>query len=99
MHDNYPIVVFWSDEDGEFIADIPDLRYCSAGGETPEEAVREVMIARAAWLASAREHGETLPDPRHSRFWPDIALTRLADPPAVVHGTDSAAAAEEAGAA
>ena len=73
MHDNYPVVVFWSDEDGEFIADIPDLKYCSAEGDTPEEAVREVMIAREAWLAVARENGAVLPDPDDSRFWPDIA--------------------------
>jgi predicted RNase H-like HicB family nuclease len=73
MHDNYPVVVFWSDEDGEFIADIPYLKYCSAGGDTPEEAVREVMIAREAWLAVARENGAVLPDPDDSRFWPDIA--------------------------
>ena len=76
MHDNYPVVVFWSDEDGEFIADIPDLKYCSAGGDTPEEAVREVMIAREAWLAVARENGAVLPDPDDSRFWPDIARTQ-----------------------
>lgn len=71
--DNYPIVVFWSDADGEFIADIPDLKYCSAGGATPEEALRELLIARDAWLADAREAGEQLPDPLASRFWPDVA--------------------------
>ncbi len=73
MKDNYPIVVFWSEEDGEFIADIPDLKYCSTGGDTPEEAIREVMIAREAWLEVARENGAVLPHPHDSRFWPDIA--------------------------
>jgi len=86
MQDNYPVVVFWSEEDDEFIADIPDLKYCSAGGDTPEEAVREVMIAREAWLEVARENGAVLPDPNDSRFWPDIARKQReqyrASPPA-----------------
>lgn len=73
MNDNYPIVVFWSAKDEEWIADVPDLAYCSASGETPEEAVREVMIARQLWLESAREHGTPLPDSRASRFLPELA--------------------------
>jgi predicted RNase H-like HicB family nuclease len=36
----YPVVVFWSEEDQSYIANVPDLRYCSAHGETPEEALR-----------------------------------------------------------
>jgi len=71
--DNYPIVVFWSDEDEAFIADVPDLRYCSAHGETPEEAVREAMIARRLWLETAREDGVPLPDPRRSPYLPETA--------------------------
>lgn len=77
MEDNYPIVIFWSDEDGEWIADVPDLRGCSASGETPEEAVREGMIARALWLESARAHGTPLPDHRQSRFLPELARQAL----------------------
>jgi predicted RNase H-like HicB family nuclease len=79
MNDNYPIVVFWSPGDEEWIADIPDLQYCSAGGATPEEAVREVLIARALWLESAREHGDPLPDPLASPYLPEIAREMLAD--------------------
>jgi predicted RNase H-like HicB family nuclease len=63
--DRYHINVFWSDEDGCWVADVPDLRFCSAFGDTPEEAVREVRVAMAAWLESAREHGETVPEPRY----------------------------------
>ncbi len=58
---NYPIRVFWSDEDQAWIADIPDLRYCSAHGATPEEAVREVQAAKELWLAVAREDGRPIP--------------------------------------
>lgn len=77
MSDNYPIVIFWSDADEAFVADVPDLQYCSASGETPEEAVREVLIARELWLESARAHGTPLPDPRESRFLPDLARTAV----------------------
>jgi predicted RNase H-like HicB family nuclease len=64
MEEDYAILVFYSAEDEGYIADIPDLKYCSAFGETAEEAVREVLIARQAWLESARELGDPLPEPR-----------------------------------
>lgn len=61
---NYPVVIFWSDEDEAYIADTPDLRYCSAHGETPEDALREVQIAQELWLEVARDDGRPLPEPR-----------------------------------
>ena len=61
----YHINVFWSDEDEGFIADIPDLFACSAFGETPEIALREVLIAKEAWLAVAREKGKPIPEARY----------------------------------
>jgi predicted RNase H-like HicB family nuclease len=63
--DRYHINIFWSDEDGSWIADVPDLRYCSAHGQTPEQALREVQTAMAAWLESARAHGDPVPEPRY----------------------------------
>lgn len=62
---DYHINVFYSDQDGGYIADIPDLKYCSAFGETPEEAVREVTLAKAAWLEAARVNGAVVPTPRY----------------------------------
>jgi len=62
---DYHINVFYSEADGGYIADIPDLKHCAAFGETPEEAVREVGLARDAWVASAREAGESVPPPRY----------------------------------
>ncbi len=62
---DYHINVFYSDDDGGYIADIPDLKYCSAFGETPAEAVQEVQKARDAWLESARLDGKPLPAPRY----------------------------------
>ena len=62
---DYHINVFYSDEDEGYIADIPDLKSCSAFGATPEEALREVLIARDAWLETARKHRKPIPKPRY----------------------------------
>ncbi len=62
---DYHINIFYSEEDGEYIADIPDLKYCSASGATPEEALREVLAAKTLWLEAARERGLTIPEPRY----------------------------------
>jgi predicted RNase H-like HicB family nuclease len=62
---DYHINVFYSEEDESYVADIPDLRFCSACGDTPEEAVREVQIAKAAWLEVAKKRGKPIPKPRY----------------------------------
>ena len=62
---DYHINIFWSDEDGGYIADIPDLRACSAFGASPAEALAEVERARAAWLEEARAEGKPIPEPRY----------------------------------
>ena len=51
---DYHINIFYSDEDGGYIADIPDLEACSAFGATRAEALAELEKARAAWLDAAR---------------------------------------------
>ena len=61
---DHHINVFFSAEDGGYIADVPDLKSCSAFGETPEAALKEVLVAKAAWLASARKHKKPTPKPR-----------------------------------
>ncbi len=62
---DYHINIFYSEPDGGYIADIPDLEACSAFGSTPEEALREVAVARAAWLEAARAEGKPIPEPRY----------------------------------
>lgn len=62
---HYAIIVFWSDEDGAWVADVPDLKSCSAFGATPEEAVAEVGVAMEAWLAAARHAGHPIPEVRY----------------------------------
>ncbi|GIL15808.1 MAG: hypothetical protein BroJett039_09810 [Chloroflexota bacterium] len=62
---DYHINIFYSAEDEGYIADIPDLEVCSAFGETPEEALKQVEIAKAAWLDAARAEGKPIPEPRY----------------------------------
>jgi predicted RNase H-like HicB family nuclease len=62
---DYHINIFWSDEDNCYVADIPDLFSCSAFGDTPEEALHEVEIAKENWLAAARETGKPIPEPSY----------------------------------
>jgi predicted RNase H-like HicB family nuclease len=63
--DAYAIVIFFSAEDGEYIADILDLRFCSASGPTPEKALHEVLIAKDMWLESAQKHNIPIPEPHY----------------------------------
>lgn len=62
---DYHINVFYSDEDGGYIADIPDLDACSAFGASAEEALAEVEKAKAAWLDAASDSGRPIPEPRY----------------------------------
>ncbi len=62
---DYHINIFWSDEDGCYVADLPDLVACSAFGETPREALDELEVARDAWLEAARAEGKPIPSPTY----------------------------------
>ena len=62
---DYHINIFYSEEDEGYIADIPDLEFCSAFGSTPEEALREVQIAKAVWIEAAHAEGRPVPPPRY----------------------------------
>lgn len=60
----YSLNLFRSEADGAWVADVPDLRSCSAFGDTPAEALAEVEKAMEAWLAVAREDRLPIPEPR-----------------------------------
>ncbi len=62
---DYHINIFFSDDDDAYVADIPDLTHCSALGATPEAALREVAVAKTAWLESARTESRPIPPPRY----------------------------------
>ena len=64
MHDDHSNV-FYREDDGGYMADIPDLQSCSAFGDTPEAALQEVLRAKPAWLAAAHAGGKPIPEPRY----------------------------------
>lgn len=61
----YHINLFWSSEDECWIADVPDLKPCSAHGDTPGEAVAHIKDAIEGWLEVARDRGFPIPEPRY----------------------------------
>lgn len=65
MQHRYHINLFWSARDESWVADVPDLKSCSAFGDSPEEAIAEAQLAIAAWLDSAREGNLPIPEPRY----------------------------------
>jgi predicted RNase H-like HicB family nuclease len=62
---HYHINLFWSADDACWIADVPDLKPCSAHGDTRAEALHNIGDAIAGWLEVARERGFAIPEPRY----------------------------------
>lgn len=62
---HYHINLFWSDEDGCWIADVLDLRPCASHGDTPTEALANIRDAVQGWLKVAAEKGMPIPEPRY----------------------------------
>ncbi|CAN5847975.1 type II toxin-antitoxin system HicB family antitoxin [soil metagenome] len=60
----YEIDIYWSDEDEAYIAVVPDLLYCSAWGDTHEEALAQVKIAIRGNLKVAEKYGDPIPEPK-----------------------------------
>ena len=64
MKDHH-INIFYSEEDECYVADIPDFRFCSAFGDTPEEALKEILVAKELWLEEAVANGKEIPQPKY----------------------------------
>lgn len=62
---DYHINIFYSEDDDGYIADIPDLKYCSAFGETPIEALQELEAAKQAWIETAKAEDKPIPLPAY----------------------------------
>ena len=60
----YEIIIYWSDEDKAFIAEVPELAGCMADGATYEEALRNAEIVIQEWLETAKELGRPIPEPK-----------------------------------
>ena len=64
----YEIILYWSDEDAAFIAEVPELPGCMAHGGSQEEALANAQDAMALWLDTARQHGDPIPVPKGQRL-------------------------------
>ena len=64
MSNNYEIIIYWSDEDGAFVAEVPELPGCMADGKTYQEAVANVEVIVKEWVQTAKELGRPIPQSR-----------------------------------
>ena len=64
----YEIILYWSDEDAVFIAEVPELAGCAAHGNSQEEALANVKEAMHLWVDTAREFGDPVPEPKGQRL-------------------------------
>jgi predicted RNase H-like HicB family nuclease len=60
----YEVIIYWSDEDEAFIAEVPELPGCAADGETYEQALANVQVIIGEWIETAKELGRPIPAPR-----------------------------------
>lgn len=64
MSSNYEIIIYWSEDDGAFVAEVPELPGCMADGKTYQEAVANVEVIIKEWIQTAKELGRPIPQPR-----------------------------------
>ncbi len=67
MH-KYEIIIYWSKDDEEFVAEVPELPGCAAHGDTPDAALANCHEAINLWLDTAREFGRPVPEPKGRRL-------------------------------
>ena len=65
---NYEIILYWSDEDGVCVAEVPELPGCMAHGDTQEAALANAKDAMQLWVDTAREFGDPVPEPKRRRL-------------------------------
>jgi len=66
--ERYEIIIFWSDDDRAFVADVPELPGCRAHGSTHEAALRNARTAINLWIKTAKEFGDPVPVPKGRRL-------------------------------
>ena len=60
----YEVIIYWSEEDRAFIAEVPELPGCAADGKTYQEALANVEVVIQEWIETAKELGRTIPQPK-----------------------------------
>jgi len=68
VSNRYEIIIFWSDEDQAFVADVPELPGCMAHGDSHGEALRNAEEAIALWIETAEEDCRPIPSPKGRRL-------------------------------
>lgn len=64
----YEIIIYWSDEDGAFVAEVPELPGCMAHGKTYESALKNAKAAIRLWIKTAKEFNDAIPEPKGRRL-------------------------------
>ncbi|MDX1493079.1 MAG: type II toxin-antitoxin system HicB family antitoxin [Longimicrobiales bacterium] len=64
----YEIILYWSNEDQAYIAEVPELEWCAADGKTYQEALENVEVIIDEWIETALEKGWTVPEPKGRRL-------------------------------
>lgn len=67
MH-RYEVILYWSDADQAFVAEVPELPGCMAHGPTAERALAESQEAIQLWIETSREFGDPVPEPKGRRL-------------------------------
>jgi len=65
----YEIIVYWSDEDNAFIAEMPELPGCMSDGKTYEEVIENIKVIAEEWIETAKELGREIPEPRGKLYF------------------------------
>lgn len=66
--DRYEIIIYWSNEDQAFIAEVPELPGCMAHGATHEDALANIKSAMELWIKTAKEFNDPIPAPKGRRL-------------------------------
>jgi len=66
--DRYEIIIYWSEEDKAFVAEVPELPGCMAHGHTHELALKNAKAAMRLWIKTAREFNDPIPKPKGHRL-------------------------------
>lgn len=61
---NFEIIIYWSEEDNSFLAEVPELAGCMADGKDPVEAVNNALIVIDEWIETAKQLGRPIPEPK-----------------------------------
>jgi len=60
----YEVIIYWSEDDNAFIAEVPELPGCAADGKTHREALKNVEMIVQEWIETAKELGREIPEPK-----------------------------------